>query len=248
MRTFPLVALMAIVGAGIHAQSEPSHSQYTVAYASFGPVATALYVADADGSNEQQLLEGSVLDMNPSFAPDGRSVLFTSRRNGSADIYRVGIDGSGLVRVTDDPAFDDQAVMSPNGRDIAFVSSRSGQADIWIVDIATQRRRNLTNHPSGDYRPSWSPDGAWIAFTSDRESDGARAATPGRLFSPAQTTRLFVVRADGSGLRQITSGARSAGGAVWSTDGGESRSMRRLFKTGGSWVVISSRRRQLLRS
>ena len=123
-----------------------------------------------------------------------------------------------------DPAFDDQAVMSPNGRDIAFVSSRNGQADIWILDIATRQLRNLTNHRGGDYRPAWSPDGAWIAFTSDRGSDGAQAATPGRSgrpFAPQQRTQILVVRADGSGLRQITSGERSAGSATWSKDGSE---------------------------
>jgi TolB protein len=221
MRTFLLVWLTAIVGASIQALPGQSRVQeYTVAYASFGPVATALYVADADGGNERRLLEGSVLDMNPSFASDGQSVLFTSRRNGLADIYRVRIDGSGLERLTDDPAFDDQGIMSPTGREIAFVSSRSGQADIWILDLATRRLRNLTDHPGGDYRPSWSPDGSWIAFTSDRGSDGAWEKTPGRL-APAQTTQIFVVRADGSGLRQITSGARSVGSAVWSQDGSE---------------------------
>ena len=221
MRTFLAVGLAAIAGVGIHAQSDRSRSPYTVAYASFGPVATAIYIADADGRHERPLLEGSVLDMNPSFAPDGRAVLFTSRRHGSADIYRAAVDGSGLERLTDDPAFDDQAVMSPNGREIAFVSSRSGQADIWTLDLATRRLRNLTNHQAGDYRPSWSPDGAWIAFTSDRGSDGARAATPGRLFSPSQNTQIVVVRADGSGLRQITSGASSVGSAAWSRDGSE---------------------------
>jgi TolB protein len=221
MRRFLLVTLTVIVVGGTYAQSERARSRYTVAYASFGPVATALFIADADGGNERRLLEGSVLDMNPSFTPDGRSVLFTSRRNGSADIYRVGIDGSRLERLTADAAFDDQAVMSPNGRDIAFVSSRSGQADIWILDMTTRLVRKLTHHPAGDYRPAWSPDGAWIAFTSDRGSDGARAATPGRFFSPAQSTRIFVVRSDGSGLRQITSGERSTGGAVWSRDGTE---------------------------
>ena len=224
MRTFLVVGLTAIVSVAIHAQSDRARGQYTVAYASFGPVATALYVADADGSHERPLLEGSILDMNPSFTPDGRSVIFTARRNGSADIYRVRIDGSGLERLTDDPAFDDQAVMSPNGRDIAFVSSRNGQADIWILDMATRQLRNLTDHRGGDYRPAWSPDGAWIAFTSDRGSDGAQAATPGRPgrpFAPQQRTQILVVRADGSGLRLITSGERSAGSATWSKDGSE---------------------------
>ena len=98
----------------------------------------AIYVADADGSHERMLLERSVLDMNPSFSPDGRSVLFTSRRNGSADIYRVRIDGSRLEQLTDDPAFDDQAVMSPDGR--AWRSSRRAavQADVWVLDLASR--------------------------------------------------------------------------------------------------------------
>jgi len=132
---------------------------YTVAYASFGPINTAIYIANTDGGLERVLIEGSNLDMNPSFSPDGRWVLFTSRRDGSADIYRVKPDGTRLERLTDDPAFDDQAVMSPDGARVAFVSSRSGQADIWLLELKTKQLRNLTDHPGGDYRPALSPDG-----------------------------------------------------------------------------------------
>lgn len=197
MRTFLVVGLAAIVGAGVHAQSDQSRSRYTVAYASFGPVATALYVADADGSHERPLLEGSILDMNPSFAPDGRSVLFTSRRNGSADIHRVRVDGSGLERLTDDPAFDDQAVMSPNGREIAFVSSRSGQADVWTLDVATRRLRNLTNHPGGD--------GEWIACASAR--GGFKDEMPVGEGGGQGAGDIFVMRAGGSDVRRLTDDA-----------------------------------------
>ena len=137
MRTVSLVGLSVVLGVVVVAQPSPE-SPYTVAYASFGPLNSAIYVADADGSRERMVIGGSMLDMNPSFSPDGRSILFTSRRNGSADIYRVGVDGSRLERLTDDPAFDDQAVMSPDARRVAFVSSRSGQADVWILDLSSQ--------------------------------------------------------------------------------------------------------------
>ena len=79
---------------------------YTVAYASFGPLNSAIYIADADGSHERMVVGGPALDMNPSLSPDGASILFTSRRQGSADIYRVRTDGSRLERLTDHPAFD----------------------------------------------------------------------------------------------------------------------------------------------
>lgn len=220
MRTQSVAVLCVLFGVAALAQNGAPTRSYTVAYASFGPLNSAIYVADADGRHERVLVSGSVLDMNPSFAPDGRSVTFTSRRNGSADIYRVQSDGSGLERLTDDPAFDDQAAMSPDGRRLAFVSSRSGDADVWILDLASKRLQNLTRHAGGDYRPAWSPDGQWLAFTSDRDSNGARAKTPTSStgFSPPQQTELYVIQPDGTGLRRLTDSDASVGSAAWSPD------------------------------
>jgi TolB protein len=192
--------------------------RYTLAYASFGPLNTAIFVANADGTAERPLLGDPKLDSNPTFSPDGQWVLFTSRRDGSDDVYRVRTDGSALERLTTDPAFDDQAVMSPDGRHVAFVSSRSGQADIWLLDLSTRQLRNLTSHPGGDYRPAWSADGEWLAFTSDRDSAGAREST-GAQFAPRQLTQIYAIRADGTDLRRLTHGDSTVGGASWSPDG-----------------------------
>lgn len=122
--------------------------------------------------------------------------------------------GEGLERLTDDAAFDDQGVISPDGRYLAFVSSRSGQADIWVLELGTGAARNLTNHPAGDFRPSWSPDGQWIAFSSDRDSQ-----KPMFTFAVLHSTEIFVVRADGSDLRKVTSRNVAAGSPTWSQDG-----------------------------
>jgi Tol biopolymer transport system component len=154
------------------------------------------------------------LDYNASFSSDGRWIVFTSTRNGSADIYRVHPDGSGLARLTDNPAFDDQGALSPNGRTLAFVSSRSGQADIWVLELATGALRNLTSNAAGDFRPSWSPDGQWIAFSSDRDSK-----KPGFGFVTAQNVEIYIMRLDGSQVRQVTHSDVLAGSPAWSTDG-----------------------------
>ena len=176
--------------------------RYTVAFASVAPLNTDIFIAAGDGSDARPFLAHPDLDYNASFSPDGRSIVFTSTRNGSAEIYRVGIDGAGLQRLTDAPAFDDQGVLSPDGRLLAFVSSRSGQADIWILELATGALRNLTNHPGGDFRPSWSPDGQLIAFSSDRDSKKPKFA-----FATLQTTDIYLVRTDGSGLRRVAASA-----------------------------------------
>ena len=88
-----------------------------------GPSQSTLFMAIADGSLERPLLPNSGFDYNASFSADGKWIIFTSERGGSADIYRAHPDGSGLERLTDDPAYDDQGALSPGGKQLAFVSS-----------------------------------------------------------------------------------------------------------------------------
>src|SRR5215210_1704777 len=107
--------------------SRAPESDYAIAFASFAPLNTDLFVAEVDGSNPRPLLAHPGLDYNPSFSRDGKWVVFTSERNASTDIYRVHPDGSGLEMLTRDQAFDDQGTLSPDSKSLAFVSSRSGQ-------------------------------------------------------------------------------------------------------------------------
>jgi TolB protein len=221
MRQCVVTSLIGLLLSSIAAAANPG-PPYTIAYASFGPQNTAIYIADSDGTHERLLVGDPFMDGNVSFGPDGDSVLFSSRRNGSVYLYRVRIVGTHLERLTDDPSFDDQAALSPDGRRVAFVSSRSGQADIWILELTSKRLRNLTGAPGGDFRPAWSPDGKWIAFTSDRDSKGALEGTPrssGKPFAPMQQSTLYVIRADGTRLRRLTERAVSAGSPAWSPDG-----------------------------
>jgi TolB protein len=187
---------------------------YTIAYGSLGPLDTDIFIADGDGTNARPLLPHPGLDYNASFSADGDWVVFTSERDGSADIYRARTDGRELTRLTDDPAFDDQAALSPDGRSLAFVSSRTGNADLFVLDLEGGRLKNLTGHPGGDFRPAWSPDGEWLAFSSDRDSPMPRVN-----FGIGQTTDIFIVRRDGTGLRRLTDGAGIVGSPVWSGDG-----------------------------
>jgi Tol biopolymer transport system component len=160
------------------------------------------------------LLSHAANDYNASFSADGRWVVFTSERDGSADLYRVHPDGTGLERLTDYIGFDDQGALSPDARVLAFVSTRGGQADIWMLDLATRGVHNLTNHPAGDFRPAWSPDGEWLAFSSDRSS-----TRPRYQFTVVQSTEIYVVRRDGTGLRRLTNSGAYLGSPSWSSDG-----------------------------
>ena len=117
-----------------------------------------LFIAASDGSDEHPLLPASEADASANYdaawSPDGKSIVFTSERNGSADLFRVNPDGSGVQAVTTDPAYDDQAAFSPDGRQLVFVSSRAGgMANLWTLDFKTLQPKRLTSGPGGDFRP-----------------------------------------------------------------------------------------------
>lgn len=81
--------------------------------------------------------------------------MFTSERDGSADLYHARPNGADLERLTDSPAYDDQAAFSPDGRQIVFVTTRAGgMADLWTLEVQTRRAKPLTSGDGGDFRPS----------------------------------------------------------------------------------------------
>ncbi len=195
-----------------------------------GPSVSELYIANADGSNERKLLSDSVFEYHSSFSADGQWIVFTSERNGlgQSDIYRFRADGSALERLTDSPHVDDQGALSPDGSKLAFVSTRdTWKNNIWLLDIPTGKLINLTvaaevqgnpEKPDCFFRPSWSPDGQWIAFSSDRNTDW-RGHNDTHGWEHTQQLRIYIIRPDGTGFREVASRADYALGAPkWSPD------------------------------
>ena len=196
-----------------------------------GPSASQIFIANADGSNERKLIDSGSLDYNASFSADGQWVVFTSERDGlgNSNIYRARVDGSEVERLTDSPAVEDAAVFSPDGSKVAFVSTRDTLlANIWVLDLKTRRLHNVTGGrgvqgradlPNGFFRPSWSPDGQWLAFSSDRNTEW-KGHHNGAGWEHTQELSVYVIRADGTGFRQVaTRPEYCLGSPKWSPDG-----------------------------
>ena len=191
-------------------------SKHRVLFNRFRVPEVALFVADKDGKNEFALPHGES-EYSPSLTPDGKWIVFTSEHAGQSDLYRIHPDGTGLDQLTDDPAFDDQGSLSPDGKILAFVSTRAeGFANLWLLDLASRKYRNLTPGRSGNFRPSWSPDNRWIAFSSDRDANPGRF--PGQ-WEHMQSTGIYLIHPDGTGLRRLTKTGGFAGSPSWSSDG-----------------------------
>jgi TolB protein len=180
------------------------------------PGTMQLFISASDGSDEHPLLAAPHDDYDAVWAPDGQSIVFTSDRNGSGDLFRVNAEGSWLTQLTSDAAYEDQAAFSPDGKQLVFVSTRgSGYADIWTLDIATRRAKALTTGPGGDYRPAWSPDGKWIAFSSGR---GITAPFAEGRWERQQLAEIYLIRPDGSGMKKVTNTGGFCGSPKWMHD------------------------------
>ena len=186
-------------------------------FAHGAPSKAAIFISNADGGEEHPLLQSTSLDYNPSWSPDGRWIVFTSERDGSADLYRVKPDGTALERLTDNPAYDDQAAFSPESDRIVFVTTRAnGHANLWTLDLHTRKATPLTSGTDGgNFRPSWSPDGKWIAFSSDR---GSTLPMGKGRWEHLQIADVYLIHPDGSGLKRLTEHGNFCGSPKWSGD------------------------------
>jgi TolB protein len=148
-----------------------------------------LYIADYDGANVKRVTINRVLNIMPSWSPDGRAIAYTSYRRGFPDIYISNIFQASMENPTNGKNQNYLPAFSPDGTRIAFVSDRDGNSEIYVMNRDGSNVRRLTNNPAIDVTPTWSPTGAQIAFTSDRSGN----------------PQIYIVGVDGLGLTRVTS-------------------------------------------
>ncbi len=102
------------------------------------------------------------------YSHDGRKIVFTSNRSGTAQIWVCDSDGSNSRQLTSLISHNGEPNWSPDSRHIVFDTRVRGNADIFIISAEGGQPRALTTEPSDDVTPSWSGDGRWIYFSSNR--------------------------------------------------------------------------------
>ncbi len=138
-------------------------------------------VADATSGSMVRLTNDITPDLDPVWAPNGRSVYFASARGGGLNLWRLPVAPNGAPtgpaeQLTTGAGDDVQPAPSPDGRRIAF-AVRGINSDIWRLPVSPE-----TGRPTGppesvvatsrvESRGAWSPDGSIIAFNSDRTGD-----------------------------------------------------------------------------
>ena len=107
--------------------------------------------------------------------PDGRSILFTSDRSGSPQIYRVSAGGGRAERITFEGNYNADAAVSPDGKKIAMVHGSQGGFRIAVLELDSGLVRVLTRGRL-DEAPTFAPNGSMIMYATEERGRGVLAA------------------------------------------------------------------------
>lgn len=181
-----------------------------IAFSSQRDETRSIWVIDVDGTDLEQLTDAGGEDMRPTWSNDGTQLAF-HRRHGADQRLDIFVKEADLdaepVNVTDRPASDFHPSWAPAEPLVAFASDHDGAEDIFTVEVTgvvdgdePGTPRNLTGSPdTDDLDPNWSPDANWITFQRGRGED----------------TEVYIMRADGSDVSQLTESDSADGDPGW---------------------------------
>jgi TolB protein len=214
-----------------------SSSDGRLLYTRYSSTSVTIRIVNFDGTNDRELATGNL----PTWSGDGSLIAFDNTVNGASDVMLIQNDGTQLRDLTNSSnAHEDWPVMSRDGKYVAFSSSvdgfvimrtdgttrtvtghstnvyrwspdatrlafrepRSGTAssfDLDVINVDGTGVRRLTNKDFFVGYAAWSPDGTRIAFDNGPFSSG----------------HVYVAKADGSSLMQLTPSGSTDYEAAW---------------------------------
>jgi Tol biopolymer transport system component len=199
------MVLLAVVGTGGPAKAAYAGTNGRISFSALPCCAGPISTMNADGSDVQPLTSGVISD----WSPDGRKIAFDDNRTGKVEVFTMNADGSDQQQVTHLGAFTGDPSWSPDGSLLVFEHAAPNGCcgNIWTIHPDGTGLHQVTHFTTENpVEPEFSPDGQQIAFF---------AAPRGG----ANLDAIFVMRADGSDIRQVTPLQMDAAHPEWSPDG-----------------------------
>jgi len=173
-----------------------------------------IYIANIDGTGLTRLTDHPRYDAEGAVSPDGKTVVFTSLRDGDLDIYTMDTTGGNLRRLTRGKGYEGGPFFSWDGKKIVYRAyyPQTGQemeeyerlladglvrphrAEIFVMDADGWHPQQLTRNGAANWAPAFHPNGRQIIFASNLHAPGTR------------NFDLYLINIDGTGLTRITFG------------------------------------------
>ncbi len=171
-----------------------------------------IFTANADGSDLKRLTRARGYNAEAVVSPDGRSVVFTSSRDGDLDIYTMRIDGTHVRRLTRTLGYDGGPWWSHDGTKIVYRAFhpetpaakaeyrslfrqhlvRPSDMELWVMSADGSDQRQVTRLGGANFAPYFTPDDRRIIFASNYRNP------------TAPDFDLYLVNLDGTGLERVT--------------------------------------------
>jgi TolB protein len=198
------------------AATEGSLIAYTYNVSRVSDFDSDLYVMNPDGTGKRRLTRNAwVWIEGNAWSPDGQKIVFGTFDHLYGDLFFMNADGTGRRRLVHGTEQIVDFAWSPDGRKVAFASGNAGGFGIYVANGDGSGTRRLTPRYGVNPGPtwyqsvdswtalSWAPDGRKLTFTSG-DGDG---------------WEIYIMNADGTGLRNLTRKPGNDHFARWSPDG-----------------------------
>ncbi|MCM1297718.1 MAG: peptidase S41 [Muribaculaceae bacterium] len=179
-----------------------------------------VYVTSAEYATTRRITDTPEQERTVSFAPDGRSIVYDSERDGIWQLFTAEIkdpEEKSMVYATEivekplykstKPAF--QPAFSPDGKKVAFLEDRTALRVIDMkskkVNTALDKKYNFS-YSDGDVNFEWSPDSKWLLTTYIANGGW-------------NNKDVAIIKADGSEVVNLTESGYSDVEPQWALDG-----------------------------
>ncbi len=171
-----------------------------------------IFMADTNGNIVKQLTNTKGYDAEGTISPDGKTMVFTSTRDGDLDLYLMNVKTLKVKRFTNTLGYDGGAWFSPDGKKIIWRASRPKteaeikeytellaenlvaptSMEVWVANIDGSNAHQVTNYGQANWAPAFLPDSKRIIFASNHE------------YKRGFPFNLYTVNEDGTGLTKIS--------------------------------------------
>jgi tricorn protease len=171
-----------------------------------------IWTVSRDGGEAQRLTSIDAVSEGPYFSPDGSQILYSSRQNGSPDVYVVPATGGIPHRITFNAEGNFAVGWTPDGKDILFASPKDSPSYYFRLFRAhADGSGNATALPlPSGVTASLSPDGKTLAYVPILQWEAAW-----KHYRGGQTTPVWLVDMKSLDLTRIPRENSNDSSPVW---------------------------------